>query len=177
MRFQIDCDSQTNLDKLEEILNSRSVHKRLSWLDFPNSGTPFTDIISVKYVLCRAVGFLFFITGYFVIFGFLLVTLTAFAVLVHFHHRIHHLHWQLVKLLYQAAFDIFFKHDPPSDYVTYIVAMGGCGLIFFFGLRGAWNRRADRLSREGSLPLPDVPVAPGVWPPPPTVSAGDLPKA
>jgi hypothetical protein len=33
----------------------------------------------------------------------------------------------------------------------------------------AWNRRADRLSREASLPQPVVSVAPGVWPPPPTV--------
>ncbi len=34
----------------------------------------------------------------------------------------------------------------------------------------AWNRRADRLSREAAL-LPSAPAAvPGVWPPPPTRS-------
>jgi len=37
----------------------------------------------------------------------------------------------------------------------------------------AWNRRADRLNREPSLPLPAVADVPGVWPPPPTVS-GDV---
>ena len=40
----------------------------------------------------------------------------------------------------------------------------------------AWNRRADRLNRKAALPPPVAAAAPGVWPPPPTVSAGDLPK-
>lgn len=35
----------------------------------------------------------------------------------------------------------------------------------------AWNRRAERLSREGLLPPPVPDITPGVWPPPPTVSA------
>ncbi len=36
----------------------------------------------------------------------------------------------------------------------------------------AWNRRADRLNREASLPQPDLAAAPGVWPPPPDVPGG-----
>jgi len=47
------------------------------------------------------------------------------------------------------------------------IALAGC-----FCQHWAWNRRADRLNREPSLPL--AAVASGVWPPPPTVS-GDIP--
>ena len=36
----------------------------------------------------------------------------------------------------------------------------------------AWNRRADRLNREASLPQPAPAAAPGVWPPPPSVPEG-----
>ena len=32
----------------------------------------------------------------------------------------------------------------------------------------AWNRRADRLNREASVPLAVPAALPGVWPPPPT---------
>lgn len=36
----------------------------------------------------------------------------------------------------------------------------------------AWNRRANRLNRETSVPQPTLATAPGVWPPPPDVPEG-----
>ena len=56
-----------------------------------------------------------------------------------------------------------------------------CGLLLLaaflmlFLAHWAWNRRADRLNREGLVPLPAA--MPGVWPPPPKISAEDLPRA
>lgn len=47
-------------------------------------------------------------------------------------------------------------------------------LLFTAGLYPsiwAWNRRAERLSREGILPQPTLAADTGVWPPPPSVSA------
>ncbi len=48
-------------------------------------------------------------------------------------------------------------------------------LMMLFLTHWAWNRRADRLNRETPLPLAAA-ETPGVWPPPPLVSAKDLPR-
>lgn len=54
-------------------------------------------------------------------------------------------------------------------YVRYF-ALPAVALGFLLSLPQiwAWNRRAERLNREASLPHPAVAVAPGVWPPPPS---------
>ena len=48
----------------------------------------------------------------------------------------------------------------------------------WFPTRWAWNRRADRLNREASLPQPALATDTSVWPPPPiaSLSADALPK-
>jgi len=45
------------------------------------------------------------------------------------------------------------------------------GFLFSIPQIWAWNRRADRLNREASLPPPTLAAVPGVWPPPPSVPA------
>ena len=69
------------------------------------------------------------------------------------------------------ALHIFFNRDPPMQYVFTILVLGVLGFVWLLLLRWAWNRRADRLNREASLPQPELAVDTGIWPPPPTLSA------
>ena len=58
------------------------------------------------------------------------------------------------------------------SYGAFAIAIGFAGC---FCQHWAWNRRADRLNREAALPPPAAVAVPGVWPPPPVVSAVNLP--
>jgi hypothetical protein len=139
---------------------------------FPPGRTPLIDTIDMKAVLRQALIFLVSVIASFGVFIALFLTALVVTILVLYRHRIHHIHWRLLKLLYKLALDIFFGRDPPMEYVVTILVFGVLGFIWLLLLRWAWNRRADRLNREASLPKPAVDVAPGVWPPPPNVSRG-----
>ncbi len=163
------------LDKLErgftnfsDLQPNRRFGRR-SRLMFPSSQTLPTDTIDMKAVLRRAFICLLLVAALYAGIIFLFVTAIAVTTLFLFLHRIHHLHWRLLKLIYKFAFHVFFNHDPPMQYVFAILVFGVLGLVWLILLRWAWNRRADRLNREG-VPSEAAPlVVSGVWPPPPNV--------
>ena len=68
------------------------------------------------------------------------------------------------------------NHTSPATVLFYSALAIATALSGCVGQHWAWNRRADRLNREAILPLPVAAAVPGAWPPPPAVSAGDLPK-
>ncbi len=72
-----------------------------------------------------------------------------------------------------VATENWINRTPPSVVFIPCCLILAVMLLCVFLTHWAWNRRADRLNREPSLPLPAVADAPGVWPPPPTVS-GDV---
>ncbi len=61
----------------------------------------------------------------------------------------------------------------PATVLFYGALAIAISVVGCFCQHWAWNRRADRLNREPSLPQPIAAAVPGVWPPPPTVS-GDI---
>ena len=170
---------QVDLDKLENLLNtftSLSGNKRWygfnwpGWLSFPPEQTPAIDAIPMKAVLRSAASFPLFITLYFTVCTFVIVTAFAIAILLaNLHHHLHHLHWRLIKLLYSFGLRDFLRDNPPLDYAYVVAAMSGLGFGFISALRWAWNRRADRLNQEAALTPPVAALSSGVWPPPPTV--------
>lgn len=62
------------------------------------------------------------------------------------------------------------------------MVLSDCALLIAFCIlicvcqHWAWNRRADRLNREGIMTTPAATELAGVWPPPPIVSADNLPR-
>jgi len=126
----------------------------------------------MKAVLHRSLIFLVSIIAYFVFFIALFLTAVVVTILERYRHRIHHIHWRLLKLLYRLALDIFFGRYPPMQYVFTILVFGALGFVWLLLLQWAWNRRADRLNREASSPQPALAATPGVWPPPPNVPEG-----
>lgn len=69
-----------------------------------------------------------------------------------------------------VATETWLNKTPPGTVLFY----WSLAVIFVFlhclPTHWAWNRRADRLNREASLPQPALTSDMGVWPPPPSVS-------
>ncbi len=68
---------------------------------------------------------------------------------------------------------LILNQSTPLENALMISGFVGINLIFLFMQRWAWNRRAERLSREPISPDSNSTAAPGVWPPPPNVSEAD----
>jgi len=144
---------------------------------FPSSQILLTDTVDMKAVLRRTFIFLIFIVTCFVAFFALTSVIVVVAIAIYYRHHIHHLNWRLLKLLcsiaYRIQLKVIYKNgDSPMDYVFIILIFGVLGFVWLLLLRWAWNRRAERLNREPSLPQSALAVAPGVWPPPPNVPEG-----
>ena len=129
----------------------------------------------MKAVLCSAFIFSLFIIAiiatYFIFTSFIAVVVIA----IEYRHDIHHLTWRLLKVLcsiaYRIQLDVMSKDGgSPMDYVFTILAFAAFGFVWLLLLRWAWNRRAERLNREASLPHPAaLAIDTAVWPPPPNV--------
>ena len=141
---------------------------------FPPNRMLLTDTVDMKVVLQHTFIFLIFIItcciAFFAITAFIAIAVIAIIS----RHHIHHLNWRLLKLLcsfaYQIQLKVIYKDGgSPMDYVFIILAFAAFGFVWLLLLRWAWNRRAERLNREASLPKPALSIDPGVWPPPPNV--------
>jgi len=108
--------------------------------------------------------------AYVAIFFTLLPFIASIAVFIYYNtHHVHHAPWHLFALLYRMSVKYLLSQGTPAEYALTLAGLAGTNLAFLFALRWAWNRRADRLNREASLPPPALAAVPGVWPPPPTV--------
>ena len=74
-----------------------------------------------------------------------------------------------VKAAPVVATEAWMNGTPPGAALFYCSLAMAFVSLGCFPIHWAWNRRADRLNREVNLPQSVVSVAPGVWPPPPTV--------
>ena len=151
------------LDKLErgftnfsDLQPNRRFGRR-SRLMFPSSQTLPTDTIDMKAVLRRAFICLLLVAALYAGIIFLFVTAIAVTTVFLFLHRIHHLHWRLLKLIYKFAFHVFFNHDPPMQYVFIILVSGVLGLVwlilFAVGLeppRGSLEPRRSSIGGRSS---------------------------
>ena len=164
MRLHVD------IDKIEKGFTNRRTDGRFGWLMFPPGQTPLTDTVGIKAVLRRTFIFPLLIVAYFTVYFALELTLIAAFFGVHYQHYIHHINWRLLTILYRIAF----RHAERvslAEYFTMIISFTMLFLAFLLAARWAWNRRANRLNREG-VPSEAAPlVVSGVWPPPPTASA------
>ena len=106
--------------------------------------------------------------------------LTWLGIKIYFVHMAYtSLTWHQIQKHLRALFHVIFLADLALEVVfiflialMFVIAWACYVYISIY----AWNRRADRLNREGLVPLPIPAEMPGVWPPPPAVSAEDLPR-
>jgi len=77
-----------------------------------------------------------------------------------------------------VATETWLNKTPPGTVEFYGFLAVVFVFLYCFPTHWAWNRRADRLNREASLPQPALAIDAGVWPPPPIASipADALPK-
>lgn len=80
------------------------------------------------------------------------------------------------KIAPVVATEGLINSTPPGTALFYSALAIIIALFSCFCQHWAWNRRADRLNREGPLMPEAVAAAPGVWPPPPTVAGNELPR-
>ena len=65
--------------------------------------------------------------------------------------------------------ETWMNRTPPGTFLFYCSLAMAFVFLACFPFHWAWNRRADRLNLEASLPQPALAAASGVWPPPPNV--------
>ena len=165
---------QAVLDKLEAGLPiPRRTRGRFCWFVFSKRQIPFTEIMPTNVVYRDAFLMLLTITFYLAAFFFLVPLIAEIFVFIHFRHHFHHIPWHFIRIIYRLGFNHLWNEGTPVDHVLTLLMVAGMSLAFQFALRWAWNRRANRLNSEVSLPQLAPTVAPGVWPPPPIVSVAD----
>lgn len=77
------------------------------------------------------------------------------------------------KILPVVVTENWINSVPLGDVLEPCFLILAVALLWLFPTHWAWNRRADRLNRGLSQPLPTLADVSGIWPPPP---AEDLPN-
>lgn len=157
MRFAV------NLDKLEEGLNRRRSDGKFGQLMFPPGPTLPTDIVTMSAVLQHA---LVFPTAFCLLLPLLFIAL-SFIITADLSLRL----YQQVRPSYIYKITLLVLNDLAQGLPIIFLSLLVFNIAINLLQRWAWNRRADRLNREASLPQPALTSDMGVWPPPPSVSA------
>ena len=164
MRLQID------IDKMERGLTNRRTDGRFGWLMFPPSQTPLIDTVNMKAVLRHA----WIVPTLFCLFVPVIFVALTFVITVDLSLRL----YQQVRLDYIYKITLLVLNELFRGLPIIFLLMLMFNIAIHLPARWAWNRRANRLTREASLPQPSLAIDTGVWPPPPSASASanTLPK-
>lgn len=155
-------------DKVETILNRRRTNGRFGRFRFPPSQTPARETVTLSAAFRHAFSFLLIMIAQLVIFFLIFPLIALIFVFIYFRQYFHHIPWRLMRTMYRDAVNHLWSQGTPAEYIFIYLVLAGIILAFLLAERWAWNRRAERLNREGSPSQPAVAAAPGVWPPPPS---------
>ena len=141
------------LDALEQLLNLGS-DQDWSWYPLLALRPPKSRRLTAKVVLVLGalVSLAYFTVGY--------TALCLAAVLAHNQGHFRHLSFS-----HSTYVNAITRSGANHAWVLLLLAISGT--LLCLPSAWAWNRRADRLSREAGLPQP-APAASGVWPPAPS---------
>ena len=153
-------------DKLEQKLNHRRPGR---WFSFPSGTISQADNVSVWPLVKFSLVMAFFVS--------VLIVLTQIMAGMVFggfflpQYQSHRFDFKEAKAVTFLLLHIEFRNitTPFLLFVIYSIS----NFIIWSPMSWAWNRRAERLSREPIPAEPALTAAPNVWPPPPNVFEAD----